>query len=364
MRGLIKRTRGAPPRRGDSAAEHEFDELALGLFAAQFDRNAAYRRLCEVRGIEPARVRDWREIPAVPTVAFKELDLTCLRPRERAVVFHSSGTTQAKPSRHHHSKASLALYEESAWAGLRTNVIDAMPGPPRPLALTPPPEAAPNSSLVSMFDTARRKLRAPRSCFLGTVGADGSWMLDAAEVTTHLQSAAANSTPVLLLGSAFTLIHLLDELVARGVRVSLPAGSRVVETGGYKGRSRELPRAQLHTLLTGRLGVAPQDIVTEYGMSELGSQAYPIGHGAMDAEPDAPRALQFPAWARARVLSAETGREVAEGETGLLHVVDLANVWSVTAIQTGDLAVRRGAGFELLGRAAQAEPRGCSLMAA
>ncbi len=99
------------------------------------------------------------------------------------------------------------------------------------------------------------------------------------------------------------------------------------------------------------LGVSESNIVTEYGMSELSSQAYDRGG-----------VFHFPPWARARVISLETGAEVGGGETGLLQVFDLANIWSVMAVQTEDLAVRRGTGFELLGRAAKSEPRGCSLM--
>jgi len=363
VRELIART-GATPRPRDAASvEREFNELALDLFAAQFEADAAYRRVCEVRGVQTAGVTDWRGIPAVPTVAFKELELTCLPPEARAAVFHSSGTTRERPGRHFHSRESLALYEASAWAGLRANVLDAMPPVPRLLALTPPPAAAPHSSLVRMFEAARSEMREPESCFIGTVDARGAWSLDCEALTSRLRDAAASDKPVLLLGTAFSSVHLLDELVQHGERIALPAGSRVLETGGYKGRSRELPRAELHTLLTGRLGVPPRDIVTEYGMCELSSQAYPHRHSAPD-DSDAPCVMHFPPWARARVISPESGAEVGEGETGLLCVVDLANVWSVSAILTGDLAVRRGTGFELLGRASQAGQRGCSLMAA
>jgi hypothetical protein len=93
-------------------------------------------------------------------------------------------------------------------------------------------------------------------------------------------------------------------------------------------------------------------------MSELSSQAYDSPRLA----PDAARLFRFPPWARVQIISPETGREVADGETGLVRVFDLANVFSVAAIQTEDLAVRRGDGFELIGRAQLAEPRGCSLM--
>jgi hypothetical protein len=110
-------------------------------------------------------------------------------------------------------------------------------------------------------------------------------------------------------------------------------------------------------MISDRLAIPPTHIVSEYGMSELSSQAYDrvAGHSR---EP----AFRFPPWARATILSPETGKAVADGETGLVRVVDLANVGSVSAIQTEDLATRRGEGFELIGRASEAEARGCSLM--
>ncbi len=138
-----------------------------------------------------------------------------------------------------------------------------------------------------------------------------------------------------------------------------------METGGYKGRSRNLPRVELHALITRYLGIPPSHIDREYGMSELSSQAYDCVAGRhalrFNASTLQPLFL-FPPWAQALVVSPETGREIAEGETGLIQVCDLANVRSVLVIQTEDLAARRGNGFELLGRAELAEPRGCSLM--
>jgi hypothetical protein len=124
-----------------------------------------------------------------------------------------------------------------------------------------------------------------------------------------------------------------------------------METGGYKGRTRTMPKAQLRQMLSKFLGVPPSHVLAEYGMSELSSQAYDSAAGV----------FHFPPWARARVISPETGAEAGEGESGLLRVFDLANIGSVMAVQTEDLAARRGDGFELLGRAASAEPRGCSL---
>jgi hypothetical protein len=214
-----------------------------------------------------------------------------------------------------------------------------------------------------MFESVRRNLAAPESAFVGRAAADGAWTLDFDSSLSVLSEATGKNQPLVLLGTAFSFVHLLDGLSQRNLRFALPAGSRVMETGGYKGRSRSLPKAELHALITQLLDIPRSHIVCEYGMSELSSQAYDIEvPGARCQVPGVSRVFHFPPWVRVQVLSPETGGEEAEGETGLLHVCDLANVFSVMAIQTDDLAIRRGDGFELMGRAASAEPRGCSLL--
>jgi hypothetical protein len=117
-----------------------------------------------------------------------------------------------------------------------------------------------------------------------------------------------------------------------------------------------LSRKELHATLSSVFSVPSSRIFREYGMSELSSQAY-------DVTPIDSDAFQFPPWARFQIISPETGDVVADGEPGLLRICDLANVASAVMVQTEDLAVRRGKGFHLMGRAMTAEPRGCSLMA-
>lgn len=294
----------------------------------------------------------------MPASAFKELELSCVPVEERTIVFHSSGTTERQPSRHFHSRESLALYEDSVWPWFRTHLAPEFESQIQDfklLILTPPSAAAPHSSLVHMFDTVRRKLAAPVSAFAGKVSADRSWSLDLGAVLTALGD---GGRPLVLLGTAFSFVHLLDHLGAQDLRFKLPPGSRAMETGGYKGRSRSVLRVELHSLITELLGIPQDRIVSEYGMSELSSQAYDrvVGERAR------PRRFHFPRWARARIISPETGRDVGEGETGLVRIFDLANVFSVLAIQTEDLAARRGEGFEFVGRSLPADPRGCSWM--
>jgi len=342
----------------------DFEALALELFALQLKFNPAYRKICAGRKLMPGAIEHWTEIPVVPTAVFKELELTSIPPAERTAVFHSSGTTEQKPSRHFHCAESMAVYEASLWNGFVQGFLNdskLKTQNSKLVFLMPPPAQAPHSSLVHMFETVRRNLGAPESAFAGQIGADGAWDLDFdAALAAMNDSKLKTQNSKLILGTAFSFVHLLDFLAEKNRSFQLPPGSRVMETGGYKNRSRSMPKTELHALITEKLGVPPSHIICEYGMSELSSQAY----DAPCLAPCAPRLFRFPPWARAQIISPETGGEVAEGETGLIRVFDLANVFSVMAIQTEDLGIRRGDGFELIGRAALAENRGCSLMTA
>ena len=339
----------------DSAdgGEDTFNHLARELFAFQYAHNGALRRLCAQHGLTAPRVSTWREIPATPAAAFKELEWTVVPPEERVALFRSSGTTDPRQSRHFHSRESLAVYEASLLRWFNSRCLAQGEVPPRLLFLTPPPKAAPHSSLVHMFDTLRRAHPGSRGAFFGGIGPADAWGLEFDGLLPALRAGA----PVALLGTAFNFVHLLDRLTETGDRLTLPTGSFLMETGGYKGRSRSLPRDELHEALSVALGVPRHQIVCEYGMSELSSQAYDTAAGGT-------RRFQFPPWTRIQILSPETGVEAAEGEPGLLRVCDLANVASAVVVQTEDLAVRSGDGFELLGRAPTAGPRGCSLMTA
>jgi hypothetical protein len=335
---------------GNPAAEEEFNRLALALFAFQCQAVPIYRELCQRRKAGADSIHDWRDIPPVPTSAFKDYEVSSIPSEERTRVFHSSGTTGHIPSRHFHNAESLSLYEASLLPWFQQHFFGLRPPQIKFLFLTP--ETAPHSSLVHMFATVRRHFGTPDSVFTGRLEADGSWSLDLEQTLSVVKEAAAKNTPIAVLGTAFSFVQLVDCLQSAGKRFALPKGSRIMETGGYKGRTRALTKLQLRQTLYKFLGIPPTQVLAEYGMSELSSQAYS----------DAAEIFRFPPWARISVISPETGSASGEGETGLLRVFDLANIGSVMAVQTEDLAVRRGDGFVLLGRAVSAEPRGCSLM--
>ena len=333
-----------------------FELLSREIFEFQFENNDPYRAFCQWHKISPLTLQSSDQIPAIPSSAFKDLDLSVLPSSLRTVTFHSSGTTEHRPSRHFHSPETLKVYEHSLLRWFKPHV---MPDIDRAqfILLTPPPSAAPHSSLVHMFQSVSSAFGGGEASYFSRVALDGSWELDFNGILNATRAAVSRQLPIVLCGTAFSFIHLCDFLTARKITLNIPKNSRVFETGGYKGRSRSIPKADLHKLISQTMNVPESHIISEYGMSELSSQAYDRLAGSSDQ-----RLFHFPPWVRATILSPETGKPVAEGETGLIRVLDLANLGSVMAIQTEDLALRRGDGFELLGRAEQAEPRGCSLM--
>lgn len=338
-----------------------FDELARALFAFQFEACPPYRRLCEARKVTPASLRDWRDVPAVPTGAFKEVELRCFPKQRELACFRTSGTSSGRRGELHLD--TLALYEASLLSSIRHLLFpdfelsaDRVGAPrerPQLAVLAPSAREAPDSSLSHMFQCALERFGSDESRFYVEAG---GLRLDALE-----RMLSRSQRPVALCGTAFAFVHLLESTARDFV---LPAGSRILETGGFKGRSRELPRQELYAWMEARLGVPRSRIVNQYGMTELGSQFY----DSVLAEPEAPRRKLGPPWTRVRLLDPTTDREVDPGEPGVVVVHDLANTGSVAAVMTADLGVRveaqgREPGFEVLGREAGAEARGCSIAA-
>jgi hypothetical protein len=347
---VIAWTREEPWVRDDA----RFDQLALALFEFQFERCAPYRRFCEGRGATPARVRRWQDVPAVPTGAFKELSLTSF-PRERAVhLFRTSGTTNARAQRGALLLDTLAVYEASLRASFRRGVLPDLAAGDRVSmrVLAPSAAEAPDSSLSHMFDTVMQTTGGPNSSHWIAGGA-----LDAARALADLEDAQRECGPVLLCGTAFAFVHLLETLERGLRRFALPGSTRVMETGGFKGRSRTLSRDELYAWITDRLGVPPARIVNQYGMTELGSQFYDTVLG----ESAAPRRKVAPPWVRVRILDPISGAEVTHGALGRIAVLDLANTGSVSALETADLGRATADGFEVIGRDPDAEERGCSI---
>ncbi|HEX5414539.1 MAG TPA: zinc-binding dehydrogenase [Chloroflexota bacterium] len=334
--------------------EEQFDALARGLFAYQFDRNEPYRKFCELKGSTPETVGHWTEIPAVPIGAFKEVTLACESVEGAAALFMSSGTTRPE-QRSRHYQPSLAVYDASITTNFAAQVLPDKARLPF-LVLNPEPSGLPNSSLAYYLGVMRDRY--------GDVGSD-YFVTDAGlqheRLVAALLAARRENRPVCLLGTTFAFVHFLDRLAAEGERVALPEGSRVFDTGGVKGRSREISREELTEAITTHLGVPSDYQVNMYGLTELSTQFIDANLRLRAAGLPPETFKTVPPWARTRILDPETLRELPAGEVGLLCHTDLANRASVCTILTEDLGVWRGDGFEILGRVQGSQARGCSI---
>lgn len=329
--------------RGEALDDAGFNDLALRLFDFQLRTNNPYARYCAHLGVTSPPA-SWEHIPAVPAPAFKEAALTTFDPAKAALVFETSGTTGGVPGRHYLETS--ALYDAASLAGFQHFVLRDE-ARLRFFNLVPNPADCRHSSLGYM---------------MGRVSAcrgDGrtGWYLRGdgllfEEFTRDVAVAIQEKKPICLATTAFALVALLDEIHRRRLAFLLPGGSRVMETGGFKGRARVIERDELYAQACEAFGIANDAILGEYGMTELTSQYY-------DAAPPV-RHKAGPPWLRSRVAGPDR-RTLPPGEAGSLIHVDLANRSSCIAIQTEDLGVECDGGFVLLGRDAEASLRGCSL---
>jgi hypothetical protein len=339
--------------RGEAAADAaRFEALALDICAYQLATNPPYARFAATQGFTLARLpRTLAEIPAVPSAAFKDATLATFDVRRAELEFHTSGTSGALAGRHFLERA--ALYDASLLAAFDRFML-ADRWKLRFLNLVPNPRYRPHSSLGYMIghvSVLRGDGRA--SWFLS---GDETLALDVDGFVREFRSAIAEGQAVCITTTAFAAVALVDALAERGLAFAAPEGSRVMETGGFKGRSRIVERSELYAHLCTRLGISEERIVAEYGMTELASQYF----DAPDSRGAEPRVKVAPPWLRTLVVDGG-GRELARGATGFLRHIDLANRSSVIAIDTEDRGYAQGEGIVLLGREADATPRGCSL---
>jgi hypothetical protein len=333
-------------------ADETFEGLVLEVFAFQYQRNPVYRRFCDRRGVTADTIVRWDAIPPVPTAAFKFLDLTCAPPEH---TFLTSGTSTRGERRGQHGFPWLELYHASLLKNFTAYLLpDGLR--PRMLILAPPPDLHPASSLSHMLEVVRKAKGGEGSAYF--VGETG---MDLAGLIRSLREVESQQEPVCLLGTSFAFVHFLDVCLQEGWTFQLPEGSRLMDTGGFKGRSREISRDDLWGLYGKILGIPEVLCINEYGMTEMGSQFYDnvlrerwLGRSRV-------RFKEVPPWVRTRILDPTTLDEVPEGQVGLLAHYDLANCGSVLAIETEDLGYRVADGFEVVGRAPGAETRGCSL---
>ncbi|TAF49558.1 MAG: acyl transferase [Sphingobacteriia bacterium] len=309
----------------------DFAGLAQQIFVYQYAHNPVYQQWCQLNHFGLDQPFSPLTCPALPLGFFKTHRVYCGE-SEPEMVFESSRTTGMVPSQHF--VKDLSVYEKSFLEGFKA--VYGQPSNWCILALLPAYLERSQSSLVYMAQTLIHQSKHPQSGFYLNNFAD-------LDHTIGLLEAAAQ--PTLLLGVTFALLDF-SAAYPRPLK-----HTRVMETGGMKGRGRELIRQELHDLLCARWGLA--SIEGEYGMTEMMSQAYALSGGL----------YQPPPWLKAYVVAEDDPLQVQESGTGLLRFIDLANVHSCSFLQTQDLGrVYPDGRFEVFGRMDHADVRGCSLL--
>lgn len=317
------------------SGDQEFNELALGLFRYQYKTNQVYREFSDLLGMGPEKVTDLNKIPFLPISFFKDHQVICDKGRPVSKVFISSGTTGSTPSRHF--VHDLALYEASFIGCF--SLFYGNPGEYRFLVLLPGYMERQDSSLIYMMHELARRSKHNGS---------GFFLDDFTSLEKELQAQPASGARTILFGASYALLDFAEAYH------SGPARAIVMETGGMKGRKKEMIREELHALLCGKLGV--EMIHSEYGMTELLSQAYSRGHGI----------FRTPPWMKVLTRDINDPLEILPaGKTGGINIVDLANVHSCAFIATQDLGrLHKDGSFEVLGRFDDSDTRGCNLLIA
>lgn len=316
----------------DIKTEQDFKSLALEIFNFQFENNPVYRSFCDLLYIHPSDVKAIEEIPFLPIQFFKSHEVLSAQ-SDVPITFTSSGTTGSTTSKH--MVTDLDLYKTSFTKG-----FEHFYGPIENyvvLALLPSYLEREGSSLIYMVDAMIKQSNHPES---------GFYLNNLEDLKNQLIALDKKDTKVLLIGVSFALLDLIETFPFK------LQNTIIMETGGMKGRRKELIRTELHKLLKDGFGV--NTIHSEYGMTELLSQAYSKGDGIFNC----------PNWMRIVTRDTEDALSLQPfGKTGGINVIDLANINSCSFIATQDLGrVYKNGSFEVIGRFDHSDIRGCNLM--
>ncbi|SFC92576.1 Acyl-protein synthetase, LuxE [Algibacter lectus] len=310
----------------------EFESLALEVFKFQFENNRVYRSFCDLLYIHPTDVKTSNDIPFLPIQFFKTRDILSTKDAVETT-FTSSGTTGSATSKHH--VTDLKIYKQSFNKGFEHfygNIEDYVI-----LGLLPSYLEREGSSLIYMVDAMISKSKHAES---------GFYLDNISELKDTLIKLDAEGQKILLIGVSFALLDLV-EMHQFNLKNTV-----IMETGGMKGRRKELIREELHKQL--KAGFGTKEIHSEYGMTELLSQAYSQGHGV----------FKCPSWMKVLTRDTEDALTINTSEkAGGINVIDLANINSCSFIATQDLGrVNPDGSFEVIGRFDNSDIRGCNLM--
>jgi phenylacetate-coenzyme A ligase PaaK-like adenylate-forming protein len=310
----------------------EFHKIAMKVFRFQYENNLVYQRFCNLLGKTPQNVGTLTEVPFLPIEFFKSKEVLSTKDPIQ-ITFSSSGTTGMITSKHH--VTDLSFYEASfrkAFSHFYGNIEDYVV-----LALLPSYLEREGSSLIYMVDDFIQASNQPES---------GYYLNNYTELASTLTRLDVEGKNILLIGVTYALLDLV-EMQSFNLKNTI-----VMETGGMKGKRKEMIREELHSILCQGFGVPK--IHSEYGMTELLSQGYSLGDGIFECPP----------WMDILIRDPEDALTYIEtGKTGGVNVIDLANINSCSFIATQDLGKKYSDySFEILGRFDSSDIRGCNLM--
>jgi phenylacetate-coenzyme A ligase PaaK-like adenylate-forming protein len=314
------------------SSQKQFEKIALKVFRYQYENNKVYHEFCNFLKTDPHKVKSIQQIPFLPIQFFKSHEVIS-NTHEIQETFTSSGTTGMITSKH--LVTDVTLYEESYRKGFSEfygNIEDYVV-----LALLPSYLEREGSSLIYMVKDLIELSNHPES---------GFYLNNHDELITELITLEKAGQNVILIGVTFALLDLIEKQQFKLQHTI------IMETGGMKGRRKEMIREELHDQLCEGFGVSA--IHSEYGMTELLSQAYSLGNGVFEC----------PAWMQILVRDTEDALTyIPDGKTGGINVIDLANINSCSFIATQDLGKKNpNNSFEVLGRFDNSDIRGCNLM--
>ena len=312
--------------------QKQFDKMALKVFRFQYENNLVYREFCDFLKTDVQKVKTIQQIPFLPIQFFKSHEVVS-NSNPIQTTFISSGTTGMVTSKH--LVTNVSIYEESyrkAFSQFYGNIEDYVV-----LALLPSYLEREGSSLIHMVDDLIQLSNHPES---------GFYLHNYDELIEKIIQLDQSGQNVILIGVTYALLDLIEK---QSFQLE---NTIIMETGGMKGKRKEMIREELHQELCNGFGV--KSIHSEYGMTELLSQAYSLGDGIFEC----------PSWMQISIRDTEDALSyIREGKTGGINVIDLANINSCSFIATQDLGKKYSNGsFEVVGRFDHSDIRGCNLM--
>ncbi len=330
----------------------------MRLFEYQYNANPVYQKYCSKHGVKPGMINAWMDVPSVPATAFKEVELSTFPKEETVLVFTSSGTTNPlKRSRVSYNETMLKIYDLSLKYLQDRNMYKSGDEKLHALLLGPDPEAMPSAAMGmrNLVLLAQGHSIGKPEFFIKPTG------FDFAALAERLRQAERSGEPVMIAGATSGYVHFYDYCQAQSISFKLPEGSRAFDGGGNKGKGKEIPKEEFYQLGEKILGIPQHHQVNMYGSTEVQAGYFDnvlCNHYKGISEP---RYKTIPHFARVVVVDPDTLAPLAKGERGLLRHHTVINLVTVQAVLSDDVGYEIGSGLEVVGRAKDAESRGCSI---